>query len=867
MPSTSNLRQIGPVDVTYRRPSLRWTSDEDAHGIRTCAISGLVAHHEGKRLSELRANPHRRIRVGDHSGTLVYCYFDGDIVGEFRGWYLISNFTHEVEYALSVQGKTGPTPFSLTAAYLGDHRQAVVERSARAKPATFTITPKALVAAPWWSEEPEGEVFTLNPGGVRFTRPYDPTSPFDLLRTAPADGVRDLTIYAGNVTASTDSMKSVVIPNLRTGTDFDGQATPRWLTDRGGDVVGWDRSRGVEVMSEAHSFASTTDIAIGNGMLRFWVGSRGLPPYLTVEALYPGTWTQVGHLLLGGPGELRGVRLVKLTPDEARLALTIQGGGDITVTLKRPDRMVRVGWDTRPPAGAPDRAVSWSGTPPTSRRVAASGAAGKFGQGLAVNIAGATGAVAKQFLLSTGSGTKRELDPTLAGGASSATIVQFPGSATGTKRFSPETTVTASTPVPAAPAAFSGVGWEMDAPIAASAISFLDQAWAASLRLDVTGEFLFPPSVTYTMIVFVNGSEVGRHAVAKPNFAGGPVTDATFGLTVGELNEALVSSANPRVQVELYATVTGAGDGTTNDHVLYTNHADTWIDPAGYQERAMTDLFLRWPSNTPKTAWTKVLWWRPAAAATGPAAGIQTIYDDDGLRAVEVFFDAADDKIKLKIGATPIASSVQTYTAGQDLAIALRFSTTEGMGLSIRTPAGVVEHVVDAAALDPGTTGSYYQWAYLTNPSDWGDGSWGDGVWGGTSTFANGVIDNEMVFDRFLSATQVALLLASTTAVNGLAAARAVGLPEGTLVWYAPFDSRPIPGFSPLTNGITYEATVAGGATRSPDATGLTKGLAYVNPGGSGGIGAFLATTEDEDDLADHQAQFAAESAQSVRIR
>jgi hypothetical protein len=285
--------------------------------------------------------------------------------------------------------------------------------------------------------------------------------------------------------------------------------------------------------------------------------------------------------------------------------------------------------------------------------------------------------------------------------------------------------------------------------------------------------------------------------------------------------------------------------------------------PAG----GATDLFLRWPANTPKTAWTKVLWWRPTAAASGAAAGIQTIYDDAGDRAVELFFDSADDKIKLKIGATTIASSVQTYTAGQDLAIAFRFSTTDGMGLSIRTPAGAIEHIVNVGALDPGTTGRYYQWAYLTNPSDWGDGSWGDGVWGGTSTFANGVIDNEMVFDRFLSATEVALLLASATAVGGLAALRASGVPEGALVWYAPFDARPIPGFSPLTNGLTYEATVAGGATRSPDGAGLTKGLAYVNAGGSGGIGAFLATTEDEDDLADHQAQFAAEYGQSVRIR
>lgn len=545
----------------------------------------------------------------------------------------------------------------------------MVERSANAKPTSYSIAAKALVAAPWWSEDAAGEVFTLNPGGTRFTRPYDPSSPFDLLRTVPTDGARAMTIYAGGVTATVDSMKPVVIPNLATGIDFDGQSEPRWLTDRGDDVVAWDRSRGYEVLDEAHSFTSTTDIAIGNGLVRFVVGSRGLPAYLSVEALYPGTWAHVGHLLLGGPGELRGARLVTLTPDVARLALTIRGGGDVLVTLRRSERQIRIGWDTRPPAGAPDRAVSWSGTPPTSRRVAATNGAGKFGQGLNVPAGGAT------------------------------------------------------------------------------------------------------------------------------------------------------------------------------------------------------DLFLRWPAGTPKTAWTKAFWYRPAANATAAGVGFQTIYDAAGLRAVELYLDHTDHKIKLKMGGTVLASSAQSYTAGQDLAIAFGFSATEGMALSIRTPAGAVEHVADVAALDPGTTGRYHQWAYLTNPSHWGSGSWGEGVWGGTSTFANGVIDNEMVFDRLLSATERGLLLASTTALSGLATLRSAGVPEGALVWYAPFDAKPIPVFSPLANGITYEATTAGGTTRLPDSTGLTKGLAYVNPGGSGGIGAFLATTGSQDDIADQQAQFAAEFAQSVRIR
>lgn len=683
----SNLRRIGPVEVTYRRPAPTWTSNPDGRGIRTCSIGGLVTWQQAKQLSELVNSYRRKITIDPHDGVLVYLYFDGDLVGEYRGWYLLTGFEHRVTYELSVQGKTGPTEFSLSAAYLGDHRQAVVERSAMAKPNSYAIAAKALVAAPWWSEEPAGEVFTLNPGGSRFSRPYDPTSPFDLLRAAPIDGARAMTIYAGSVTDTVDSMARVVIPNLASGIDFDGQSEPRWLTDRGGDVVAYDRSRECEVLDEAHSFVSTTDIAVGNGLVRYVVGSRGLPPYLTVEALYPDAWHHVGHLLLGGPGELRGARLIQAGPDVVRLAMTIRGAGDVVVTLRRGERQLRISWDTRPPAGAPDRAVSWSGTPPTSRRVSAASGPSRFGSGL-----------------------------------------------------------------------------------------------------DVT-------------------------------------TD--------------------------------------------------------------TDLFLRWPANTPKTAWSKVFWYRPHADASADA-GLQTIYDDAGRRAVEVWLDGADHKVKLKTGATTIASSAQTYEAGDDLAIGVRFSVGEGMALSVMhggvgattydalvtydttttyvEGSNVVEHVASAAN-DPGTTGRYHQWAYLTNPSDWGEGSWGDGVWGGTSSFANGVIDNEMVFDRFLTDAEMAAVLLSSSPLEGLAILRAAGTAEGSLVWYAPFDTTPIPGFSALAAGVAYETTVDGGSVRAPDANGLTRGLAYLNPGGSGGIGAFLATTSDQDDIADHQAQFAAEFTQSVRIR
>lgn len=193
------------------------------------------------------------------------------------------------------------------------------------------------------------------------------------------------------------------------------------------------------------------------------------------------------------------------------------------------------------------------------------------------------GSIAKQFMLSAGTGTKRELDPTLAGTASTATAVTYALNGSGSRRFSPETSNSTVQAVPGAPATFSGVGWEMDAVVSAEPIQFGDAAWVASLELAITGHTT-GPNVTYTMIFFVAGAEVGRHSVAKTLFAGG--IDATFGMTAAELNEALISAASPRVQIEVYANVTLAAVslGVTT-HTLRTNDADAYVDPNDYQQR------------------------------------------------------------------------------------------------------------------------------------------------------------------------------------------------------------------------------------------------------------------------------------------
>lgn len=651
---------FGPIPVDLRDPHISLTSSPDAYGIRSGRISGLAHRDQIHQLSVLVNNPRRQVYLGEHKGVLERMWLDWPgMASPYSGLYLLSDFSvGDIEWRWAGDGLPDlkPLPFSMTCALVGhsSYRELGITRSARAKVNDYGYAAKAQVAASWWDEDPDGSAFVVSTGGTQFTRPYDPTSPHDSSVITPAD-VRRMTIYAGACTASVDNMKRVVIPALRLGTHFEGQEVPRWHTDRGGDVRAFDRSTGLEYHGEGHDFASTTDILITNGITRFWVGSRGLPPYLTVQSCYPDSWVDVGHLLLGGPGTLSGARVTELTPDRATVALQVRAAGTINVTLRRGDRKIDVGWDTRPPAGLPDRNVSWSGMPPCGRAVTALSAAGHFGNGLSVPAAGGT------------------------------------------------------------------------------------------------------------------------------------------------------------------------------------------------------DVVPLWPANTPTDEWSQVFWYRATANATAAGVGYQTIYDTAGLRAVVLELDPVDDKIKLTVGGTTLASAVQSYTAGQDIAIGIRFSISEGLGLSVRSPAGVVTHVLDVAATDPGTALLYEAWAYLTNTTDWGDVDWGSGSWGGVSTFANGVITHHRIFDRFLSSAEMQALLTATDAVDNMPD------PEGACVWHAPYGGHLLPLFSTQTAGLKYETTTALGVTRHPDLGGLTKGLAYLDAGGTRGVGALIATTEPNDDLADQKSQFGAE--------
>ncbi len=117
MPTLGNLREIGPVAVDFRNPSLRWTSAPTTHGIRTCSIAGTVEMATGHTLSELVNNPAGQVTVGGFTGVQEELVFDGDAVGPLAGPYLILSFDLDIDRQFVYAGRVA---FSMTAARLPD---------------------------------------------------------------------------------------------------------------------------------------------------------------------------------------------------------------------------------------------------------------------------------------------------------------------------------------------------------------------------------------------------------------------------------------------------------------------------------------------------------------------------------------------------------------------------------------------------------------------------------------------------------------------------------------------------------------------------------------------------------------------------
>ena len=410
-----SLDRIGPIAVDHRNPVITWSSTE-VDGVRPCRVTGQAEQASVRQLSELVANPDRRITVGGFSGVLEYVALSGP-VAEFAGWYLLDaiDVTAERPWTVANFGTSLLKPFSLSATYLGSNLEVVVARSARARGNAHGLVPVAVVADPFWTQHAEGEPFVPVPsGGSAFARSYDPTA-HSTPTVSPAGGGRSLLMYAAAMASSVDTLPPVVVPAPRY-TDAD---VPTWARDRGGDVRAYDRRSMREVFGPGHPFHRTTDVMITNGMIRFWIGNRGLIPFLNVQAFYDGSWREVGCLGLSAHADdvLRGVRVVRLTPEVATVVLTSRLSGNVAVTVRRGSRSIEVGHGSElPPYTSVERAVYWLGMPPAQAIVNVTSGTGKFLGGLTVDgygiwtwppdLANSGWAVAGRWLPSNSSATQ-----------------------------------------------------------------------------------------------------------------------------------------------------------------------------------------------------------------------------------------------------------------------------------------------------------------------------------------------------------------------------------------------------------------------------------------------------------------------------
>lgn len=291
-----------------------------------------------------------------------------------------------------------------------------------------------------------------------------------------------------------------------------------------------------------------------------------------------------------------------------------------------------------------------------------------------------------------------------------------------------------------------------------------------------------------------------------------------------------------------------------------------------------------WTPTVSKNSWAISFKWKPDAASTSQAnSGLLTIVDSTD-SVSHVAFTASSKKIAFVIAGQIIETPALTFTAGQVITVTVAFSSVYGMGMTVTMAGGATFNVESSTNTNPGTTDSNYsgwlmgQQAVAQTLMGFGDGDFGSGGFGGigmdTVYAANGVVDNWMQFESFVTGTERVVLGTASTALGGLPQ------PLARLVAYYPFDARLAPLGSALTGGRRYEATASGGVTRSPDSSGLTKALLSLSPAwnvdgkmnlGSAGtqaiMGAALATTNAGDDLANYQDMLAAQCKNKVMVR
>lgn len=363
----NGLAYVGPVKVDWHsQPVFSPSSDPDPAG-RDVKVVGEFEWPTANQLSELAANPDAAITAGGQKGVLVPIWMNNaQELAEYIGWYLLQSFNLSADVGQSAIGLPVGT---ISAVYLGQQPTLAVSRQSVPVGNDYGIAPQSVVVSPFRPADDAGDRFLVDPGGSFITRAYDPGG-YDPENPVPAETAA-IGLYYGTLTNTADELEEVCFPRLAWSKD-----APKWLTQQGGDVWAYDRRAQRDVLGP-HPFLESTDIRVDNGLVGFWVGNRGLRPFLNCQVFDGTEWREPGVVQFGtASDELVGASLIATTAEYTTIALAVQGRGDVLVSLYRGERELRV----HQPAGM--GLPTFSGVPPTTRLFAAEVDTARFGNGL-----------------------------------------------------------------------------------------------------------------------------------------------------------------------------------------------------------------------------------------------------------------------------------------------------------------------------------------------------------------------------------------------------------------------------------------------------------------------------------------------------
>lgn len=110
---------FGPIHARINDPKFSWEGSGTTPP--PARISGLMTWTAAQALREFVGSPDERQTIGDATGVFDQITFVGDAILEpLNGWYVMTSLTLDASVEWSLNGASGPVPFTLEAAYVGE---------------------------------------------------------------------------------------------------------------------------------------------------------------------------------------------------------------------------------------------------------------------------------------------------------------------------------------------------------------------------------------------------------------------------------------------------------------------------------------------------------------------------------------------------------------------------------------------------------------------------------------------------------------------------------------------------------------------------------------------------------------------------